>query len=31
VHISLTTNAFTMTGGLEGDDARWVPGQETDR
>lgn len=31
VHISLTTNAFTMTGGLEGDDARWVPGRETDR
>jgi DNA-binding transcriptional ArsR family regulator len=31
VHISLTTNAFTMTGGLEGDAARWVPGQETDR
>ena len=31
VHVSLTTNAFTMTGGLEGEAARWVPGQETDR
>ncbi|NYE37792.1 DNA-binding transcriptional ArsR family regulator [Nocardioides cavernae] len=31
VHVSLTSNAFTMTGGLEGDAARWVPGQETDR
>ena len=26
VHISFTTNAFTMTGGLEGEAARWVPG-----
>lgn len=31
VHISLTTNAFTMSGGLEGDEARWAPGRETDR
>ena len=25
VHISATTNAFTMTGGLTGDAARWRP------
>jgi len=24
VHVSFTTNAFTMAGGLEGDDARWT-------
>ena len=29
VHVSFTTNAFTMTGGLEGDAARWVPGRDT--
>jgi DNA-binding transcriptional ArsR family regulator len=31
VHVSVTHTAFTMTGGLEGDAARWVPGQETGR
>lgn len=25
VHVSATTTAFPMTGGLEGEDARWVP------
>jgi DNA-binding transcriptional ArsR family regulator len=30
VHVSFTANAFTMTGGLEGTAARWVP-QETER
>ena len=30
VHISFTTNAFTMKGGLEGDDARWVPRSTTE-
>ncbi len=28
VHVSFTTTAFTMTGGLEGDDVRWVPTEE---
>lgn len=28
VHVSVTTNAFTMTGGLEGEDARWIPRQD---
>ena len=31
VHISATTNAFTMTGGLTGDAARWHPTKETTR
>jgi DNA-binding transcriptional ArsR family regulator len=31
VHVSATTHAFTMSGGLEGEAVRWVPGQETDR
>ena len=31
VHISLTTNAFTMTGGLTGEAARWSPDREEDR
>jgi DNA-binding transcriptional ArsR family regulator len=31
VHVSATTTAFTMTGGLEGDAARWVPGREAGR
>ena len=25
VHVSATTTAFTMTGGLDGEDVRWVP------
>ena len=25
VHVSFTTNAFTMAGGLTGEDARWTP------
>lgn len=29
VHISFTTNAFTMAGGVTGEDARWTP--STDR
>ncbi len=28
VHVSATTNAFTMTGGLTGDAARWNPSEE---
>lgn len=31
VHISATTHAFTMTGGLVGDDARWIPTQQASR
>ena len=31
VHVSATHAAFTMSGGLEGDAARWIPGQEDDR
>ena len=31
VHVSATTNAFTMTGGLEGEAARWVPATEERR
>ena len=31
VHVSATTNAVTMTGGLEGEAARWVPRRDTDR
>ena len=31
VHISATTNAFTMTGGLVGDDARWIPTPQASR
>jgi len=31
VHVSATHSAFTMSGGLTGDAARWVPGQEGDR
>lgn len=31
VHVSLTTHAFTMTGGLEGEAARWVPREERGR
>ena len=27
VHISATTNAFTMAGGLTGEDARWIPAE----
>ena len=29
VHISATTHAFTMTGGLTGEPARWNPAKET--
>ncbi|MCY4725797.1 helix-turn-helix domain-containing protein [Nocardioides sp. STR2] len=29
VHVSATTTAFTMTGGLEGEAARWVPGRDS--
>ena len=29
VHVSATTNAFTMTGGLEGEAARRVPGRDS--
>ena len=29
VHVSVTTNAFTMAGGLTGDAARWTPTEET--
>jgi hypothetical protein len=31
VHVSATTNAFTMTGGLTGEDARWTPTTEDRR
>ena len=31
VHVSATTHAFTMTGGLAGDDARWTPAREEAR
>ena len=31
VHVSATSTAFTMTGGLEGDAARWVPSPEPRR
>lgn len=31
VHISITTNAFTMAGGLVGEDARWIPTPAEDR
>jgi DNA-binding transcriptional ArsR family regulator len=31
VHISATTTAFTMTGGLTGEAARWIPSEETTR
>lgn len=31
VHISATTHAFTMAGGLVGEDARWIPTQDTSR
>jgi DNA-binding transcriptional ArsR family regulator len=31
VHVSLTTHAFTMSGGLEGDAARWIPREEQGR
>lgn len=28
VHVSATTNAFTMTGGLDGEAVRWIPARE---
>ena len=28
VHISLNTHAFTMMGGLDGDEARWIPRED---
>ena len=28
VHVSATTNAFTMTGGLDGEAVRWTPARE---
>jgi DNA-binding transcriptional ArsR family regulator len=31
VHVSATSSAFTMTGGLTGDAARWIPPQEDAR
>lgn len=31
VHVSVTHNAFTMTGGVEGEAARWVPREGGDR
>lgn len=31
VHVSATTTAFTMTGGLEGEAARWTPREEPGR
>ncbi|GAB3021595.1 hypothetical protein GCM10011376_21430 [Nocardioides flavus (ex Wang et al. 2016)] len=31
VHVSATTHAFTMSGGLEGDAVRWTPARETGR
>jgi DNA-binding transcriptional ArsR family regulator len=31
VHVSFTTNAFTMSGGLTGEDARWTPATEERR
>ena len=31
VHVSVTFNAFTMSGGLTGDAARWTPAREEDR
>ena len=31
VHVSATTTAFTMTGGLEGEAARWIPREEPGR
>ena len=31
VHVSVTTNAFTMTGGLTGEAARWIPATGDDR
>ena len=30
VHVSFTANAFTMTGGIEGEAARWVPARAQD-
>lgn len=31
VHVSATTHAFTMTGGLTGEPVRWIPAQEPTR
>lgn len=31
VHVSATTTAFTMTGGLDGEDVRWTPTEEAPR
>ena len=31
VHVSATTTAFTMTGGLEGEATRWTPREESGR